>query len=87
MHHPIRQDEGIKTLALSLELLEEIQSTGDIFFPKRWLDVTVGQYTSKQAYYLVLGYFNANPNLSPDLKNKLLQASDKLYRENGGKLE
>jgi aminopeptidase N len=87
MHHPIRQDEGIKTLALSLELLEEIQSTGDIFFPKRWLDVTVGQYTSKQAYDLVLGYFNANPNLSPDLKNKLLQASDKLYRENGGKLE
>ena len=82
IHHPIRQDEGIKTLGLSLELLEEIQRTGDIFFPKRWLDATVGQYTSKQAYDLVLTYFEANPNLSPYLKNKVLQASDKLYKRN-----
>ena len=82
IHHPIRQDEGIKTLGLSLELLEEIQRTGDIFFPKRWLDATVGQYTSKQAYDLVLAYFEENPNLSPNLKNKVLQASDKLYKRN-----
>jgi hypothetical protein len=26
----------------SLEMLWEIQKTGDIFFPKRWLDVTLG---------------------------------------------
>ncbi len=83
IHHPIRQDESIRTLPLSLKLLEEIQSTGDIFFPKRWLDATVGQYTSKQAYDLVLNYLNTNPNLSPDLKNKLLQASDKLFRRHG----
>ena len=83
MHHPTKQKEGIKTLELSLELLEEIQRTGDIFFPKRWLDATVGQYTSKKAYELVINYLNANPNLSPDLKNKLLQASEKLYKRHG----
>ena len=34
IHHPLNQEESIRNLNLSLELLEEIQQTGDIFFPK-----------------------------------------------------
>ena len=80
IHHPIRQKEGVKNIDLSLELLEEIQQTGDIFFPKRWLDSTIGKYTSEEAYNLVLKYLKTHPDLDQNLKNKLLQATDKLYR-------
>ena len=80
VHHPIRQKEGVKNIDLSLELLEEIQKTGDIFFPKRWLDSTIGKYNSKEAYNLVLKYLKTHPDLDQNLKNKLLQATDKLYR-------
>ena len=33
----------------SLELLQEIQRTGDIFFPKRWMDATLGGHRSPAA--------------------------------------
>ena len=33
LHHPLRQKEMSQHLALALELLPEIQKTGDIFFP------------------------------------------------------
>ena len=32
IHHPLRQEDGIKNIEISLALLEEIQETGDIFF-------------------------------------------------------
>ena len=35
IHHPLRQQSSITQLPLALDLLEEIQMTGDIFFPKR----------------------------------------------------
>src|SRR5690606_22995944 len=46
IHHPLRQNSSGELLPLALELLEEIQRTGDIFFPKRWLVATIGQYQS-----------------------------------------
>ncbi|MDB4016335.1 M1 family aminopeptidase [Flavobacteriaceae bacterium] len=85
IHHPLHQEESIRNLNLSLELLEEIQQTGDIFFPKRWLDATIGLYTSKEAYDLVAAYLESHPNIDTNLKRKLLQASDKLYRKHAKK--
>jgi len=80
IHHPLRQADAVETLGLSLDLLEEIQRTGDIFFPKGWLDNTVGRYTSKEAYTMVVAYMNNHPDLDKNLRRKLLQATDKLYR-------
>ncbi|MBW8245129.1 peptidase M1 [Muricauda oceani] len=80
IHHPLRQKTAIKHLPLALELLEEIQRTGDIFFPKRWLSSTVGQYQSKEAQEMVEEYLKHHPDLEPSLKGKLLQATDDLYR-------
>jgi len=85
IHHPLHQEESIRNLNLSLELLEEIQQTGDIFFPKRWLDATIGLYTSKEAYDIVAAYLESHPNIDTNLKRKLLQASDKLYRKHAKK--
>lgn len=81
LHHPLQQKTAIKSVAQSLNLLEEIQKTGDIFFPKGWLDNTIGQYTSKEAYLLVEDYLKKHKDLDANLKRKLLQASDQLLRK------
>ncbi len=80
INHPTRQDDAIKHLKASLELLGEIQRTGDIFFPKGWLNGTIGKYTSADAYQILEEYLAANPDLNPALLKKLLQASDDLKR-------
>lgn len=83
IHHPLRQKSAIKHLKTSLELLKEIQQTGDIFFPKSWLNSTIGNYSSKEAYDILENFLSSHPDFSPILKKKLLQATDNLYRAQG----
>ena len=81
LHSPLRG--GSPQLILpALELLEEIQETGDIFFPGRWLDATLGGYQSEEAASIVRRFLIDNPELSIRLKNKLLQSADLLLRLN-----
>ncbi len=80
LHHPLRQKSGIKHFKSCLEILEEIQLTGDIFFPKGWLSSSVGQYSSKEAADIVQTFLKENPNYNPILKMKLLQTVDDLFR-------
>lgn len=80
LHHPLRQTTAQNHLALSLQLLEEIQLTGDIFFPKRWLNATIGRYQSQAAMDLVEQFLEEHPQYNPVLKSKLLQATDDLWR-------
>ncbi|SIQ38516.1 M1 family metallopeptidase [Maribacter ulvicola] len=80
LHHPLYQKESIQYLKLSLDLLDEIQKTGDIFFPKRWLSSTIGNYTSPEAYETLQNFLKENPDLNSSLKSKVLQASDDLRR-------
>lgn len=80
IHHPLRQASGQKHLKQSLEMLEEIQLTGDIFFPKGWLNSTIGMYNSAYAKEVIETFLSEHPNFSPILKNKLLQAADPIFR-------
>jgi len=80
LNHPLRQEESLKYLKPSLDLLDEIQKTGDIFFPKGWLNSTIGSYTSSEAYKILGDFIKANPDLNPALLKKLLQAPDDLRR-------
>lgn len=80
IHHPLRQKEAVKYLEISLELLEEIQKTGDIFFPKNWLDATIGQYQAAEAEQLLVKYLSEHPDLNPQLVSKLMQSADDLIR-------
>lgn len=80
LHHPLRRNESVKYIKPSLELLEEIKQTGDIFFPKRWLDRTLDSHQSEQALEEVQSFLYKNNRYSQDLKRKLLQASDHLFR-------
>ncbi len=80
IHHPLRQQSSVKHIKACLDVLEEIQLTGDIFFPKGWLSNSVGRYSSKKAYEEVQQFLKAHPNYNPVLKKKLLQTVDNLFR-------
>lgn len=80
LNHPLRQNTSIKYLPESLNLLEEIQRTGDIFFPQSWLGAILSNYQSKEAANIVRNFLKAHPTYNPKLKNKLLQAADNLFR-------
>ncbi|MGE8343512.1 MAG: M1 family aminopeptidase [Flavobacterium sp.] len=87
VNHPLRQESAQKYIRFSLDLVDEIQRTGDIFFPKDWLDNTVGKYSSKYAFDEVQRFLKENPNFSPILKRKLFQATDLLYKAQNIKKE
>jgi aminopeptidase N len=87
VNHPLRQESAQKYIRFSLDLVDEIQRTGDIFFPKDWLDNTVGKYSSKYAFDEVQRFLKENPNFSPILKRKLLMATDLLYKAQNIKKE
>jgi aminopeptidase N len=80
LHHPLRQKTSEKYLTKSLELVEEIQKTGDIFFPQSWLQSIFSYYQDKQANQIVNDFLNSHKNYNPKLKAKILQATDNLLR-------
>ena len=82
LHHPVRVGVSEAYLAPSLELLEEIQATGDIFFPAGWLRATLRHHHSDRAVAMIDAFLDARPDYNPQLRLKLLQAADPVYRAN-----
>ena len=80
LHHPLRANTSIRYLNESLNMLQDIQRTGDIFFPAAWLNATLGSYQSAEAAGLARKFLQANPAYPPKLKAKILQAADPLFR-------
>jgi aminopeptidase N len=80
LNHPLRSSESFKYIRPSLDLLKEIQITGDIFFPKQWLDATFSGHSSIDAVIEVNLFLNENPDYPENLKNKIIQSSDLLFR-------
>ncbi len=83
LHHPLRAEYSLHTVRASLELVEEIQRTGDIFFPLRWLNATLDGHRSADAAQIVREFLAERPNLSLRLRGKVLQAADDLFRVTG----
>ncbi|HEY0297772.1 MAG TPA: aminopeptidase, partial [Arachidicoccus sp.] len=80
LHHPLRQNTSVAYLKKSLDLLEEIQKTGDIFFPDSWLKATFYNYQNPDAMQIVEDFIKTHQNYNDVLKNKILQATDNLRR-------
>jgi aminopeptidase N len=81
LHHPLRAEGAKKYVQPSLELLWEIQKTGDIFFPKRWLDATLGGHSTADVADTVRAFLKSLPANYPErLRNITLQSADELYR-------
>ena len=81
IHHPLRADESKKYVAQSLDMLWDIQKTGDIFFPKRWLDSVLGGHNTKDMADTVRAFLKSLPANYPDrLRQITLQSADELFR-------
>ena len=80
LHHPLRTAYSEKYLPATLDWLEDIQRTGDVFFPQSWLQSSFGYYQSAGAAQIVTGFLQRHPAYNPRLKAKILQATDNLYR-------
>jgi len=80
LHHPLRTGYSEKYLPQTLALLEEVQRTGDVFFPQSWLAASLGWYRTKSAAAIVRDFLQQHPDYNPKLKAKLLQAADNLFR-------
>lgn len=80
LNHPLRAASSEKYIRPSLALLEEIQRTGDIFFPARFISATLRGHQSENAVQIVSSFLDDHPDYSPRLRLKILQAADGLYR-------
>ncbi len=81
LHHPLRASASEQYIRPGLELLQDIQRTGDIFFPKRWMDATLGGHRSASAARTVQTFVARLPPGYPDrLRRIILSAADDLFR-------
>lgn len=80
LNHPLRGRYPVKYIRPGLEVMQEIQRTGDIFFPKNWAVALLKSHRSVEACREVKGFFEDYPHYPPLLKNKILQAAWPLYR-------
>ena len=81
LHHPLRAAASETFIEPSLLLLREIQRTGDIFFPKRWMDATLSGHQSPAAAATVKTYVDHLPPDYPErLRRVILSSSDDLFR-------
>ncbi len=79
LNHPLRAKESTHYITPSLELLEEIQKTGDIFFPRQFITAVISGHQSPTAAYYVKKFFLEHPHFPYRLKNKVLMAADLLF--------
>jgi len=81
LHHPTRTRHSARFVIPSLEMVEEIQRTGDIFFPQGWLGATLGSHNDPELAAEVEDWLSALPDDYPErLKGKILQSTDGLDR-------
>jgi aminopeptidase N len=76
LNHPLRQQEALAYISPALEILEEIQITGDIFFPTNWCSALLGGHHSKEAKDEVELFLDEySDTLNPLLVQKIQQAA------------
>jgi len=80
LHHPLRAQRVERYIRPSLDLLEEIQQTGSVFFPKSWLDRTLSGHNSEAAAAAVLTFLDDHPDYPERLRLKILQSADPVFR-------
>lgn len=84
LHHPLRRVHAMRYIAPSLQLMSEIKATGSIFFPQRFISATLDSYSiteATEASEIVEHFMASKPDYNPQLRMKILQAADLLYRK------
>ena len=83
LNDPAREPYNNKYITPGLQILEEIQRTGDIFFPLNWCQSLLGGHQSREAAQLVRSFLDHHPQYPVPLRNKLLQAAYVLMARHG----
>jgi aminopeptidase N len=83
LNHPLREAHARRYVAPSLELLRDIQRTGDIFFPTRWMEVALGGHRSPEAAEVVRNFLGKELQYPQRLRWTILSAADDLLRVAG----
>ncbi|MCK9627901.1 MAG: M1 family aminopeptidase [Bacteroidales bacterium] len=78
LNHYTRDSSSIDYIMSGLEMVEEVQRTGDIFFPVNWLKALLSGHHSREAASVTATFLERNKKYPPMLRNKILQQSDHL---------
>ena len=84
LNHPLRQSHARQFVRPALELLREIQQTGDIFFPTRWMEATLGGHASPDVARIVRDFLAGEPQYPERLRWTILHTADELFRAGSG---
>ena len=81
LNHPLRETHARRFVLPALELLREIQKTGDIFFPTRWVESTLSGHTSREVTNTVQDFLARELDYPQRLRWTILTAADDLLRQ------
>ncbi|MDL2319541.1 M1 family aminopeptidase [Alistipes sp. OttesenSCG-928-B03] len=87
LNHPARQEEALGYIRPALDKLQEVQHTGDIFFPSNWCAALLSGHTSPEALTIVQEFLADNPRYPRLLATKILQRADHLFVANSRQQE
>jgi aminopeptidase N len=80
LNHPLREADAERFIRPGLELLEEIQRTGDIFFPGAWTASLLWGHRSPRASDMVHDFLAKELQYPERLRWTVLSAADDLFR-------
>jgi aminopeptidase N len=83
LNHPLRSEHARQFVPPALELLREIQRTGDIFFPTRWMESTLWGHRSPEVAGVVRDFLARDPQYPERLRWTILSTADELFRAVG----
>jgi aminopeptidase N len=80
LNHPLRAQHGQRFVQPALEMLREIQRTGDIFFPTRWMERLLWGHRSPEVATTVRTFLARQKDYPTRLRWTVLSTADELFR-------
>ena len=77
----LREPQNNIYITPGLNLLQEVQQTGDIFFPTHWTAALLSNHRSAEAAQLVRDFLEQRPDYPENLKNKILEAAYEVLKK------
>jgi len=71
----VREPESNRYITASLDALEQLQQTSDIFFTSNWLHTLLAPHKSSDARQQVERFLQQHADFRPQLRNKILEAA------------
>jgi aminopeptidase N len=80
LNHPLRETHARRFVRPALELLRDVQRTGDIFFPTQWTEAALGGHRSPEVASIVRDFLARELQFPQRLRWTILSAADELFR-------